>query len=239
MSDYTPPPPPGDVPPPPGMPPGPGAPPPGPSGAPLDAGAAISYGWNGFTRNAGALILIAVVVVVVYVGLSVVGQLFLDSWLIMLTWNILTTVVSLILAMGLIRAALAVVDGRTPEVGMLFQTEGFVPYLVASILVGLAVGVGFLLCIIPGLILAFLFAFYGYAIVDGRTDDGIEAMKMSWQLVSANVGSLLLLFLLVLLINLLAVCSFGLLFVVTYPITAIAVAYAWRRLSGGSVVEMA
>lgn len=240
MSDYTPPPPPGDVPPPPGMPPGPGSPPPpGPSGAPLDAGAAISYGWNGFTRNAGALILIALVVVLVSFGLSLAGQWILDSWVIVMVWNIFTTVVSLILAMGLIRAALAVVDGRSPEVGMLFQTEGLVPYLIASILVGLAVGVGFLLCIIPGLILAFLFAFYGYAIVDGRTDDGIEAMKMSWQLVSANVGSLLLLFILTLLINFAGALLCGIGLFVTYPITAIAVAYAWRRLSGGSVVEMA
>ena len=116
-----------------------------------------------------------------------------------MTWNIVTTVVGLILAMGLIRAALAVVDGRTPEVGMLFRSEGFVPYLVASILVGLAVGVGLILCIIPGLIMAFLFAFYGYGIVDGRTDDGIESMKMSWNLVSSNVGSLLLLFILAIL----------------------------------------
>ena len=97
----------------------------------MDAGAAIGYGWNGFTRNVGPLILITLVVVLVSVGLSLLGQLFLDSWLVALTWNILTTVVSLIIAMGLIRAALAVVDGRTPEVSMLFQTDGFVPYLIA------------------------------------------------------------------------------------------------------------
>lgn len=238
MSDYAPPPPPGDVPPPPGMPPGPGAPPPGSSGGGVDAGAAIGYGWQGFTRNVGPLILIALVVVVVSFGLSLAGQWFLDSWIIALTWNILTTVVTLILAMGLIRAALAVVDGRTPEVGMLFQTQGLVPYLIASILVGLAVGIGILLCILPGLILAFLFAFYGYAIVDGRTEDGLDAMKMSWKLVSSNVGSLLLLFILVLLINLVGALLCGIGLFVTYPVTAIAIAYAWRRISGGPVAAM-
>lgn len=239
MSDYAPPPPPGDVPPPPPPPPpppgGPGAPP--PAGGPnLDVGAAISYGWTGFTRNVGPLLLIALIVVVVSIGLSFAGQfVFGDSLILSLFWNIVTTVVSLILAMGLIRAALAVLDGRTPEVGMLFQTDGFVPYLVASLLVGIAVGLGLLLCIIPGLILAFLFAFFGYAIVDGRTNDGVEAMKISWQLASSNVGSLLLLFILVLAINLVGALLCGLGLFVTYPLTAIAIAYAWRVLTGGHI----
>ncbi|MCZ3389642.1 MAG: hypothetical protein LH645_11110 [Actinomycetia bacterium] len=238
MSDITPPPPPPPLPPPPPPPPGDRAPTPGPSGGQLDAGAAIGYGWNGLTKNLGPLVLITLVIVAIQIGFSIFGRAF-DGLILQLTWNIATTVVGLILAMGLIRAALAVVDGRTPEVGMLFQPEGFVPYLVASILVGLAVGVGLIFCIIPGLILAFLFAFYGYGIVDGRAEDGIESMKMSWNLVSSNVGALLLLFVLVILINLggALLCGIGLLF--TYPLTAIAVAYAWRTLTGGTVAQLA
>jgi hypothetical protein len=207
-------------------------------GGKLDPTEAISYGWKGLTKYLGPLLLITLVVVVISVGMSLVGYLF-DSWFLQLTWNIVTTVVSLIVAMGLIRAALAVVDGRTPEVGMLFHTDNFVPYLVASILVGLSVGIGLLLCIIPGLILGFLFAFYGYAIVDGRVSDGIEAMKTSWNVVSANVGQLLLLFILVFIINIAGalLCGVGLFF--TYPLTAIAIAYAWRRVSGGAVTALA
>lgn len=199
---------------------------------------AISYGWKGLTKYLGPLILIALIVVAISIGMNVVGLIF-DSVILQLLWNIVTIGVSLIVAMGLIRAALAVVDGRTPEVGMLFHTENFVPYLVASILVGLSVGVGFIFCIIPGIILAFLFAFYGYAIVDGRTSDGIEAMKTSWNLVSSNVGQLLLLFILVILINIAGalLCGVGLLF--TYPLTAIAIAFAWRQVSGGTVAPLA
>jgi uncharacterized membrane protein len=209
-------------------------------GQDLDAGAAISYGWNAFTRNVGPLLLIGLIVVLLSIGLSLVGQfIFGDSIILSLTWNIVTTVISLIVAMGLIRAALAVVDGRTPEVGMLFSGEGFVPYLVASLLVGISVGFGLLLCLIPGLILAFLFAFYGYAIVDGRTNDGIEAMKISWQVASSNVGSLILLLLLVVVINFAGALLCGLGLFVTYPLTAIAIAYAWRRLTGGPVAALA
>ena len=169
MSEMTPPPPP--PPPPPDQPPAAGGPPPS-SGGNLDAGAAISYGWKGMTQNLGTFLLIALVIVVIQVVLSVIGYGFDNYWVSMI-WNILVWIVGLILAMGLIRAALSVVDGGRPEVGMLFRTERLAPYLIASILVGLAVGVGLILCIIPGLILAFLFAFFGYAIVDGRTDEAI------------------------------------------------------------------
>jgi uncharacterized membrane protein len=64
-------------------------------------------------------------------------------------------------------------------------------------------------------------------------------MKTSWKLVSSNVGQLLLLFILVILINIggALLCGIGLLF--TYPLTAIAIAYAWRRVSGGSVATLA
>ncbi|HEX5016290.1 MAG TPA: hypothetical protein VFX15_01750 [Actinomycetes bacterium] len=234
MSDVTPPPPP--PPPPPGQPPSGQTPASG--GGNLEAGTAISYGWTAMTRYIGPFILIALVVVVVQVGLSFVGYAF-DNQVLRIIWNIVAWAIGLIIAMGLIRAALAVLDGERPEVGMLFQTEGFVPYLIATILFSIAVGIGLILCVIPGLILAFLFAFYGYAIVDEKTGDGVEALKMSWQLVSQNVGQLLLLFILVILINIvgfLLLCV-GLLF--TYPIGAVAIAYAWRTMTGGRVAQLA
>ena len=236
MSDVSPPPPP--PPPPPGEPPNYGNQPAAAGGGDLDAGAAISYGWNALKRFLGPFLLIALVIIVVQVALSLVGLAFDNYWL-QMTWNILTWVVGLILAMGLIRAALAVLDGREPEVGMLFRTDGLAAYLIASILVGLLFGVGLILCIIPGLIVLFLFAFYGYAIVDGRTNDAIESMKMSYQLVTKHVGALLLLFILCFLINVLGalLCFVGLLF--TYPITAVAIAYAWRKISGGQVAQIA
>ncbi len=236
MSDVSPPPPP--PPPPPGEPPNYGTPPAGAGGGDLEAGAAISYGWNALKRYLGPFVLIALVIFVVQAAFSAVGLAFDNYWLRM-TWNIVTWVVGLILAMGLIRAALAVLDGREPEVGMLFKTDRLGAYVIASILVGILGGIGLILCIIPGLIVFFLFALYGYAIVDGRTNDAIDAMKMSYQLVTKHVGALLLLFILCFLINILGVllCFIGLLF--TYPITAVAIAYAWRKISGGQVAQIA
>ena len=234
MSDITPPPPP----PPPGEPPSPGGQVPPAGGGGVDAGAAISYGWTAMTKYIGPFILIGLVIFAVQIGLSLIGNVFDNIWL-QLAWSTLSWLVGLVLALGLIRAALAVLDGERPEVAMLFQTDGFWPYVIATILFSLAVFVGLIFCIIPGLILAFLFAFYGYDILDRKTDDGVESLRVSWRLVSQNVGGLLLLFVLCFLILLVGavLCGVGLLF--AYPIVAVAIAYAWRTMTGGRIAQIA
>jgi uncharacterized membrane protein len=155
--------------------------------------------------------------------------------------------VSLIISLGLIRAALVILDGQRPEIGDLLSTKDIVPYIVASLLVTMVVFVGLLLCLIPGLIAGFLLQFYGYAIVDRKVDayqvapqsDPIGAMRASYEIVSKNVGSLLLLAILSIMLNIAGalVCGIGLL--VSLPVTAIAIAYAWRVLSGGVVAPQA
>jgi uncharacterized membrane protein len=60
---------------------------------------------------------------------------------------------------------------RKPELADLFKGFNyFVPALVASILIGLLVSVGFMLCIIPGLVLVAMFQFTYLFIVDKRMD---------------------------------------------------------------------
>ena len=57
-----------------------------------------------------------------------------------------------------------------------------VPLLVTSILGGLAIGIGILFCVLPGLVLAFLFAFSA-PVVMLEHKSGVEALKRSQQLV--------------------------------------------------------
>jgi uncharacterized membrane protein len=208
----------------------------------LDAGTAISYGWNGFKANIGPLAIIAVVVLAVNVVMGWV-QTSTDSTFLNFMLSLISSFVSLVISLGLIRAALVILDGQRPEVGDLLSTKDIVPYIVASLLVTIVVFVGLLLCLIPGLIAGFLLQFYGYAIVDRKVDafqvapqsDPIGAMRASYEIVSKNVGSLLLLAVLSIMLNIAGalLCGVGLL--VTIPVTAIAIAYAWRVLSGGVV----
>ena len=109
------------------------------------------------------------------------------------------------------------------------------------------VTVGLILCVIPGLIAGFLLQFYGYAIIDRKSDSVTTApqssppgaMRASFEVVAANIGPLILLAVLCFVVNLAGalLCGIGLL--VTLPVTAIAIAYAWRYFSGGRIAAVA
>lgn len=270
-----PPPPPdaGGYPPPPPPPPPPGGggyppPPPPPAGygeaygqppAPrLSVGSALGYGWAALKNNLAPLLILALVVIGVQVSLSVIGSLLDagtsgDSAIVAGTFGVLRFVFSLVawvigfvVAIGLIRAALAVLDGRTPTVSLLTEGQGLVTYILAAILFSIGVFFGLLACIIPGLILAFIWQFYGYAIVDGGPSvSATGALGQSLAVVKTAVGELLVLWLAFVgigfVIVLVAVIPFigwiiaALAAVVFYPVAALAIAYAWRTLSGGTV----
>ena len=225
-------------PPPPGFNPPPPPPPPGAmsSGGAFSPGAAISYAWSATVKNLGPLVLMTLVILLAQVVLQVGFSG--GEGVIALLLSIATSVVSLILAMGLIRAALRVTDGGTPELSQLTETDQLGPYIVQAILVGLAIGIGLLVCIIPGLIAAVLFAFAGYAVIDARDGDAVGAIKRSFEIVKGNFGAVLGLMVLLILVNIVGalLCGIGLLF--TYPMTSVAIAYAYRKLNGQPVAEI-
>lgn len=259
---YPPPPPPpgaGYPPPPPGAgypPPPPGAgypPPPGyyppvvpaPARAPFSATDAIGYGWQGFKANIGPLAIIGLVLLLASGISNWLSQGF-DNRILGISGSLLSAFISLVIGLGLIRAALAILDGGRPSVEQLVSTKDVIPYLIASLLVALIVTVGLFLCVIPGLIAGFLLQFYGYAIIDKKADSvttapestPIGAIRASFEVVAANIGPLILLAVLCFLLNMVGalLCGVGLL--VTLPVTAIAIAYAWRYFSGGRIAAV-
>ena len=112
MSQAPPPPPPPGAPPPP---PPPGAP---PGGAPYSVGDAVSYGWSAYWKNVGPLVVITLVIFAVQFLISIVSNA-TDSAVGQALLQVISFLVAIILAMGLIRASLAVCEGRKPEVSML------------------------------------------------------------------------------------------------------------------------
>jgi uncharacterized membrane protein len=184
------------------------------------------------------MVLITLVIFVVQLLISIVGS-GTNGAIARVVLQLLSFVVGIVLAMGLIRASLAVCEGRQPEVSMLLQTDGFFNYLVAAILFGIAVFFGLVLCIIPGIILAVVFHYFGYAIVQQPELGAVDALKRSAEITKGSRWQLFGLALLLLLINFvgLLACGVGLLF--TYGISAIAIAYAYKTLSGQAVAAPA
>jgi hypothetical protein len=248
MSQIPPPPPPPGMPPP--LPP-PGMPPPAPlAQRPFGVGEAISYGWNKYWQNVGMLLLITVLILVINVAFSglasVVGNAFprikftsgdttYSIGVGFILAQIVNLVVGAVLAMGLIRATLAVTEGRKPDISMLFRSEGLGAYVVASILVTLGVLIGFILLIVPGIILLIMWHFFGYVIVDNPETGAIDAMRRSAEITKGHRWALFGLGLLLIGINFLGLlaCCVGVIF--TEGITAMTVAYAYKTLSGEPV----
>src|SRR5450631_201886 len=248
MSQMPPPPPPPGTPPPP---PPPGMPPPATlEQRPFGVGEAISYGWNKYWQNFGVLLAITVLIFVINAVaggvVSVIGNAFprihftsgntrYGIGVGFILAQLANLVIGAVLTMGLIRATLAVTEGRRPDVSMLFRAEGVGAYIVASILVTLGVLIGLILLIVPGIILLIMWHFFGYVIVQNPETGALDAMRRSAEITRGHRWPLFGLGLLLFGINIigLVACCIGVIF--TAGITAMAVAYAYKTLSGQPV----
>jgi uncharacterized membrane protein len=199
----------------------------GGGGAPaaLDIGAALSYGWNKFIQYIGQILVIFLIIIGVQIVLNFIGQAS-GSTIVSLLFSLVGFVVSMMLSVGLVRAALAITEGRTPEPSMLFSTDNLGPYIIASILYGLLLLVGFALCIV-WIAVIFFFWFYGFFVVD-RNAGPTDALMGSFNLVKDNAGSVAVFMLVVIVLSL---CTCGL----AWPILFISSAYVYKTLNGQSV----
>lgn len=122
--------------------------------------------------------------------------------------------------------------GRNPEFADLFKGFNFfIPTLVASLLIGVFVFLGTLLCIIPGLVVAAMYKFTYLFIIDKRMDFW-PAMQASHAVTKNDYFGFTMFLLLTVLLNLLGFicCIVGLL--VTIPITFAAITIAYQELVG-------
>jgi uncharacterized membrane protein len=258
------PPPPQGYPPPPagGVPPG-GAPGYGGYGGqqPYSVGDAFNWAWNKFTKNAAALIVPALVyslLVAVLVGIWIAVLVvmapepdystyetpgMLDAFggiggiLVSLVFVIAMVVIVAAFQSAYVSGLLEIADGRPVEIGTFFRPRNLGSVLVAGLLVGIVVAIGYALCFIPGLIAAFLLIFTFVALLD-RNLAPIDAMKASFEIVKNNVGSVLLMYLCVIAIIFVGELACGIGVIVAAPVAGLFQVYTYRRLSGGQVAPL-
>ncbi|TCJ90208.1 hypothetical protein [Nocardia alba] len=224
----------------------PGYPPAGPT---LSVGDAIGYGWTKFKDN--ALVWIGMVIVAFLIQ-AVISFLFglgntdtdydggvsfgFGVWRIIGT--IVSSVIGYLISAAFVRGSLHETDGNKPKFGSFFQFTNVAAVIVAGLLVGLATGIGLVLCIVPGLVVAF-FTWWTMQFVIDRDQDGVTAIKSSFAAISSNAGTLLLLALALFGINIVGALLCGLGLLVTIPLTIIASTYAYRVVTGGPVAGAA
>jgi uncharacterized membrane protein len=195
---------------------------------------AITYSWNAAFRNFASVMLVSVVVFAGNALVLLISTVNNNAGL-TLAFQLLGVLAELLLVLGLVRASLDVVEGRTPTLAEVFRPDGYGPYLVASILFLVGVWLGVALLVVPGVIFGIVFQFYGYVVAEHPDVPAIVALQRSAQITRGVRFRLFGLAVVLLFLNLAGfmLCVVGL--IVSYAITAIALAYVYRLLTGQPV----
>lgn len=235
-----------------------GYPPPGtPSGLPgyagqppVQIGEAFNYGWNRFTQNAGviiggvltwaaALLVLSLVFFFLIIGTAstsidpVTGELSRTGGLAFGFSTFLYVAVIAVLAFFVqgvvVNVSLLVTRGKKLEFGDFFRIPNLGNVILASLLVGLAVGL-LSVTFVLGIVAAFFAQFTLFYVID-KNLGAIDAIKASVSVVSKNLGTVVLLFLGVYIAQIIGslLCYVGL--IVALPVAQIATAYVYRRLN--------
>ena len=247
----------GETPPPPAY----GGPPPGVPEK-WDLGAALSYGWKKFQENLSQILLAALVLFVAYAVAAAIAFGFIalltsnpectfDSETLRTSctegsgfiWRMIVSgiatgflfVVAQVIGAGVIRGALGITEGRPFQVSELFKTEGIGPVVVASLLVGVLTGVGYILCYLPGIVVAFVTSYTLFFVID-RGLAPVDAIKASYELVKDNLANTIVWYLVGGIVAFAGAIACGVGLLVTVPLVIIGTAYTYKKLTDAPVV---
>ena len=120
-------------------------------------------------------------------------------------------------------------SGKKMSIGDLFDFSRALDKIVGPIVIGVLIGIGYFLLIIPGLILTFMWMF-APCVQGDRPDLGfIEAMKVSSRTAKGKWLKLLGLIIVLAIINLLGTIPLGLGLLITLPVTHVALYTAYSQ----------
>jgi uncharacterized membrane protein len=132
---------------------------------------------------------------------------------------------------------LDIANGQPVSIGSFFKPRNIGNVIIATLIVGVITAIGFVLCIVPGVIASILLMFTVVALLD-RNLPPVDSVKASFELAKANFGPVFITWLVI--VATVAVgallCGVGLL--VAIPVAALIEVYAWRKLSGAGVADL-
>lgn len=228
---------------------------------PFNIGDAFSWAWNKFSKNAVALIVSMLVYWLAFAALSGVfyfvfaqtvtnvttvsdgystqatADLSAGSFVVLVVGFVVLIFLGLVAQASYFAGLLDIADGREVSIGSFFTPRNFGAAAVTSLLVAVIFVVGYVLCIIPGIVAFFLLAYAVLFSVDRGLSAG-DALRASFETVKNNAGqSILATFLSGVVAGVgAALCYVGAL--VTGPLGQLVQVYAYRRLSGGQVAPL-
>lgn len=210
---------------------------------------ALGEAWAMVQQQMGTWIVTAIIYLVVSLILNAISGIFgprvVDGQvsggvpILAFLLRIVTLVVVSIMLSGMYRMALKQLRGQSISPGDIFSATDVLPAVVgASILSSIAIGIGTLLCIIPGIILAGLLMLTTPIIVDQRVG-AIAGLTMSLNALKPHMISALIFIIVLGLIVLVSMIPCGLGLLVTLPMSVLAGAIIYRDFfdNGNAVAD--
>ncbi|WP_294347779.1 hypothetical protein [Prosthecochloris sp.] len=188
----------------------------------VDPSKYLKEGWDVFKSRPGEFIAFSVIIFVVFglfSRLDFIGPL-------------ATTAIASPLFAGFIIVIFMLFKGREVQFGDFFKGFNyFLPLVLAGIVSGILIGIGFVLVLLPGIYLAVSYLFVSMLIIDYRMEFW-QAMETSRQIVTKNWFSLFVFFLVLLVVNLLGMLALGIGILVTMPLSICSICVAYRDIVG-------
>ena len=167
-------------------------------------GGSYGYGWQQLKRSFLTIFLVGVVLLVtgwVGDGAWTIGENLEQPWpaILGLFASAYMLLVMSVIAYGSDLVVLRCVRGEHADVGEMFVgfRTAYLNIVLANLLVVAIVGIGFVLLIVPGIILAIRLSFVPYLVMDKRLEP-VAAVEKSWSMTRGRAMEILLFWLLAL-----------------------------------------
>ncbi|MCC6728123.1 MAG: hypothetical protein IT208_02165 [Chthonomonadales bacterium] len=183
---------------------------------------AINEGWALLQQQMGTWVLTTLItIIIVAVVAAIVRRIPVLNGLII-------AIPEYLLLAGMARMALRQIDGGPIAVGDLFDTGDVVGHIVvAAILIAIGTTIGFVLCILPGIVVGGLWMFTIPLIVDRRLA-GVDAMRESWNTLRGEVVMSALFWFVMFLLVLVGVVLCGVGVLLAAPLVVLSVCRLYR-----------
>lgn len=198
-----------------------------PSDKKFSIGEAVGFGWETFKKNYLLFIALAAI------DLIISG---LPNFKLEIAKNVSSTINPVIwlleelVQIGVITIVLKVIDSKKTDLGDMFENiRLYWRYLSGTLLYGLIVFIGFILLIVPGVIWAIKYQFYGYLIIDKKMKP-MDALRKSAEITEGERWNLFILGFALFGVILLGVLALGIGIFAALPVVWIAVAFIYRKL---------
>lgn len=189
---------------------------------------AYTVAWGIFVKNWQLFLVIQLATSLILFIATFFGDRVLEGTFARLFADVLKLGLQLIIGLGLMFVYLRVYDGISTEPLDVFDPLPlFWGYAGVVILYVIGVGLGLVLLLIPGVILAAGWSLAHYIVIETNSNP-VDALKESWRRTDGHKVNIALFAAIACALNLIGMFAFGLGLLVTLPVTGLAYAHVYR-----------